>query len=84
MRPLSSVSKHLPVCTELYIDAVLRILIRIDLASVADPDPNPDPPDPRVFGPLGSRSGSNSQRFGSGSCSGSGSGSFYPHAKIVR
>jgi hypothetical protein len=26
--------------------------------SVADPDPNPDPPDPRVFGPPGSGSGS--------------------------
>jgi hypothetical protein len=38
--------------------------------SVADPDP----PDPHVFGPPGS--GSNSQRYGSGS--------FYHHAKIVR
>jgi len=41
--------------------------------SVADPDPNPDP---RVFGPPGSGSGSTSQRYGSGS--------FYHHAKIVR
>jgi hypothetical protein len=38
--------------------------------SVADPDPR-DPPDPRVFGPPGSGSGSISQRYGSGS------GSFY-------
>ncbi len=44
------------------------------LTSVADPDP----PDPRVFGPPGSGSGSTSQRYGSGS------GSFYHHAKIVR
>jgi hypothetical protein len=29
--------------------------------------PHPDPPDPHVFGPPGSRSGSISQRFGSGS-----------------
>jgi hypothetical protein len=42
--------------------------------SVVDPDP--DPPDPHVFGPLGSGSGSTSQRYGSGS--------FYHHAKIVR
>ncbi len=41
-------------------------------ASVADPDPK----DPSVFGPRGSRSGSVSQRYGSGS--------FYHHAKIVR
>jgi hypothetical protein len=36
-------------------------------SSVADPDPNqdPDPPDPRVFGPPGSRSGSISQSYGS-------------------
>jgi hypothetical protein len=40
----------------------------IGTSSVADPDPNPDP---RVFGPPGSRSGSFSQRYGSGS------GSFY-------
>ncbi len=40
--------------------------------SVADPDP----PDPHVFGPSGSGSGSTSQRYGSGS--------FYHHAKIVR
>jgi hypothetical protein len=46
--------------------------------SVADPDP----PDPRVFGPPWSGSGSTSQRYGSGSCSGS--GSFYHHAKLVR
>ncbi len=44
--------------------------------SVADPDA--DPPDPHVFGPPGS--GSNGQRYGSGS----GPGSFYHHAKIVR
>ncbi len=44
--------------------------------SVADPDPNPDtdPPDPHILGP----SGSNSQRYGSGS------GSFYHHANIIR
>jgi hypothetical protein len=41
-------------------------------SSVAVPDPNPDP---YVFGPPGSGSGSISQRYGSGS--------FY-HAKIVR
>jgi hypothetical protein len=35
---------------------------------------DPDPPDPHVFGPP--RSGSTSQRYGSGS--------FYYHAKIVR
>jgi hypothetical protein len=35
-------------------------------------------PDPYIFGPPGSRSGSDSQRYGSGS------GSFYHHAKIVR
>ncbi len=40
------------------------------------PDPNPDPPDPRVFWPPGSGSGSTSQRYGSGS--------FYLHAKIIR
>ncbi len=50
--------------------------------SVADPDP--DPPDSHVFGPPGSRSGSISQKCGSGSGSGSSSGSFYHHAKIVR
>jgi hypothetical protein len=37
-------------------------------SSVADPNP-----DPHVFGPLGSGSGSFSQKYGSGS----GSGSFY-------
>jgi hypothetical protein len=42
------------------------------MSSVADPDP----PDPHVFGPPGSGSGSTSQRYGSGS--------FYLHAKIVR
>jgi hypothetical protein len=46
--------------------------------SVTDPDP--DPPDPHVFGPLGSGSGSTSQRFGSGF----GTRSFYHHAKTVR
>jgi hypothetical protein len=52
------------------------------LSSVADPDP----PEPHVFGPPGSGSGSTSQRYGSGygSCSGFESGSFYHHAKIVR
>ncbi len=45
----------------------------MDFSSVADPDPNPDP---RVFGPPGSGSGSISQR--------SGSGSFYHSAIIVR
>ncbi len=44
--------------------------------SVADPDPNLYPPDPHVFGPPGSGSGSISQRYGSGSGSCSGSGSF--------
>ncbi len=48
--------------------------------SVADPDPNPDldPPDPHVFSPPGSASGSTSQRYGSGS------GFFYHQAKKVR
>jgi hypothetical protein len=32
------------------------------ISSVADPDPNPDSPDPHVFGPHGSGSGSISQR----------------------
>jgi hypothetical protein len=45
------------------------------LTSVADPDPNPDPPDPHVFGPPGSRSGSICERYGSGSRS------FYHEAK---
>ncbi len=47
-------------------------------SSVADPDPNPDPdlPDRHVSGPPGSRSGSTSQKYGSGS--------FYHRAKIVR
>ncbi len=44
----------------------------IVICSVADPDP----PDPHVFGPPGSGSGSTSQRYGSGS--------IYQHAKIVR
>jgi hypothetical protein len=48
--------------------------------SVADPDP----PDPHVFGPPGSGSGSTGQRYGSGSGSCFGSGSFYYHAKIVK
>jgi hypothetical protein len=39
--------------------------ITTPIRSVADPDPNPDPPDPHVFGPP--RSGSTSQRYGSGS-----------------
>ncbi len=47
-------------------------------SSVADPDP----PDPHVFGPPRSGSGSTSQRYRSGSCSGS--GSFYHRANIVR
>jgi hypothetical protein len=51
-----------------------RAYILILTGSVADPDP----PDPHVFGPPGSRSGSTSQRYGSGS------GSFYHRAKIVR
>jgi hypothetical protein len=42
-------------------------------SSVLDPDPNPDP---HVFGPPGSKSGSTSQR--------NESGSFYHEAKIVR
>ncbi len=41
-----------------------------------DPDPNPDLSDPHVFGRPGSGSGSDSQRYGSGS--------FYHQAKIVR
>jgi hypothetical protein len=49
-----------------------------DLTTVADPDPNPDPSYPYVFGPLGSGSGSISQRYWSRS------GSFYHQAKIVR
>jgi hypothetical protein len=48
------------------------------LFSVPDLDQNLDPPDPHVFRPP--RSGSTSQRYGSGS----GSGSFYHQAKIVR
>ncbi len=44
-------------------------------ASVPDPVPEQDP-DPHVFGPPGSGSGSTSHRYGSGS--------FYHHAKIVR
>ncbi len=38
-------------------------------SSIADPDLNPDsdPPDPHVFGPPGSGSGSIRQRYGSGS-----------------
>jgi hypothetical protein len=47
----------------------------IDLTSVADPNP-----DPHVFGPPGSESGSISQRYGSESRS----GSFYHLAKKVR
>ncbi len=35
--------------------------------SVADPEPNSDLPDPHVFGPPGSGSGSISQKYGSGS-----------------
>ncbi len=52
--------------------------------SVADPDPNldPDPPDPLVFGPPGSGSGSISQRYRSGS--GSEYRSFFHQVKIVR
>jgi hypothetical protein len=46
--------------------------------SVADSDPNPDPPDPHVFGPPGSGSGSISQRYESGS------GSFYQQAKLIK
>ena len=45
------------------------------LLTASVPDPDLDPPDPLVFGPPGSRSGSISQRCGFGSCSGS--GSFY-------
>ncbi len=46
--------------------------------SVADPDANPVSSDPYIFGPPGSRCGSISQRYGSGS------GSFYHQAKLVR
>ncbi len=48
--------------------------------SNADPDPNPDSdlPNPHVFGPPESGSGSISERYGSGS------GSFHQPAKIVR
>ncbi len=51
------------------------------VSSVPDPEP-----DPRLFWPPGSGSGSTIQRCGSksGSGSGSGSGSFYHHAKIIR
>jgi hypothetical protein len=50
-------------------------LINLKLeSSVADPDP----PDPHVFGPPGSGSGSISQKYGSGS------GSFYHQAQKVR
>ena len=47
------------------LEAVLRI-----------PNPDPDPPDPCVFGPPGSGSGSISQWYGSGS--------FYHQVKFVR
>jgi hypothetical protein len=46
--------------------------------SVADPNPNPDPSDPYFLGPPGFKSGSISQRYGSGS------GSLYHQAKLVR
>jgi hypothetical protein len=59
---------------------VLRYRARELQINVVDPDL--DPPDPHVFGPPGSGSGSTSQRYGSGS--GLGSESFYHHAKIVR
>ena len=54
----------------------MKYCILVD--SVADLDLNLDPY-PHVFGPP--RSGSISQRYGSGSGSCSGSGSFYHHAK---
>ncbi len=47
--------------------------VRSVFPSVTDPDPNPDP---YVFGPPESGSGSTSHRYGSGS--------FYHQAKIVR
>ncbi len=46
----------------------------IVVSSVADP--NPDPSDPYVFGPPGSGSGSNSQRYGCGS--------FYHQSRIIK
>ncbi len=52
------------------------------LGLISVPDPNRDPPDPHVFGPPGSGSGSISQRYGSGS--GFGSGSLHHYAKILR
>ncbi len=56
---------------------ICRLYIKLFVcSSVADPDP----PDPHVFGPPGSGSGSISQKYGSRS----GSGFFYHHAKIVR
>ncbi len=58
-------------------------ILRFVTCSVADPDQNSDPdlPDLHVFGPSGSRSRSNSQRYGSGP--GSGSESFFHQTKIV-
>jgi hypothetical protein len=50
-------------------------LFLISKTSVADTDPNPS--DPYVFGPPGSRSGSISQRYRSGS------GSFYHEVKKI-
>jgi hypothetical protein len=54
--------------------SAMFLLSAMVLASV--PDPEPDPPDPHVFGPSGSVSGSTSQRYGFGSP--------LHHAKIVR
>jgi hypothetical protein len=51
-------------------------LVKKLMPSIINSVPDPDSPDPHVFGPSGSGSGSTSQRYGSGS--------FYHHAKIVR
>jgi hypothetical protein len=76
----SNINMH----TLLYTSIYLSYTVPPVQCSVADPDPNldPDPPDPLVFGPPGSGSGSISQRYGSGS--GSEYGSFFHQVKIVR
>ncbi len=64
------------LCRSTHYTCDQRPILRALATSVTDPDPNPDLPDPHVFGPPGSGSGSISQRYGSGS--------FYLQAKIVR
>jgi hypothetical protein len=46
-------------------NSLLGHIISLNLATLFSSvaDPNPDPPDPRVFGPPGSGSGSTSQRY---------------------